>query len=70
MHSDETVGHGEKITLGQMRASGVRDVPVYCTDYHCSHWIKISGDEWPDHARVSDLEPALHLHSLRQGRGG
>ena len=21
---------------------------MYCSDYHCSHWIAISGDPWPD----------------------
>ncbi len=37
----------QKITLGEMRASGVRDLLVYCTDHHCSHWIKVSADQWP-----------------------
>jgi hypothetical protein len=26
----------EKITLAEMRASGVRGLLVYCSDYHCS----------------------------------
>ena len=30
---------------------------VYCADYRCSHSIEISGDRWPDEARLSDLEP-------------
>ena len=29
---------------------------VYCADYRCSHSIAISGDAWPDDARLSDIE--------------
>jgi hypothetical protein len=46
----------EKITLGEMRSSGVRGVLVYCSDYKCSHWTKLSADRWPDRVRLSDLE--------------
>jgi hypothetical protein len=45
-----------KITFGEMRASGARDVLVYCRDHHCSHHIRISADVWPDHLRLSDIE--------------
>jgi hypothetical protein len=38
-----------------MRASGVRGLLIYCSDYHCSHWIAISGDRWPDDVRLSAL---------------
>jgi len=48
---------GEKITLGEMRASGVRDLLVYCSDYQRGHLAKISSDRWPDNIRLSDLEP-------------
>jgi hypothetical protein len=47
----------QKITLAEMRASGVRGLLIYCSDYHCSHWTAISGDRWPDEIRLSDLEP-------------
>jgi hypothetical protein len=30
---------------------------IYCSDYHCSHHTTISGDQWPDDVRLSDLEP-------------
>jgi hypothetical protein len=40
-----------------MRAAGIRGILVYCADYHCSHATAISADQWPDHARLSDLEP-------------
>ena len=29
-----------KITIGELRASGVRDVLIYCRDYRCSHHIE------------------------------
>ena len=46
----------QKITLGEMRASGVRGVLIYCADYKCGHWIKINADQWPDDVRLSDLD--------------
>ena len=51
-----TPDHPQKITFGEMRASGVHDVLVYCRDHHCSHHIRISTDFWPDHLRLSDIE--------------
>ena len=47
----------QKITFGEMRAGGVRGLLIYCSDYHCSHWTAISGDRWPNGARLSDIEP-------------
>lgn len=47
----------QKITFGEMRASGVRDVLIYCRAYKCSHSTEISADRWPDHVRLSDVEP-------------
>jgi hypothetical protein len=47
-----------KITFGDVRASCVRDVLVYyCRNHKCSHHITISADRWPDHVRLSDIEP-------------
>jgi hypothetical protein len=46
----------QKITLGEMRSSGVRGLLIYCADYHCSHWISMIADQWPDDVRLSDLE--------------
>jgi hypothetical protein len=39
-----------------MREMSVRGVLIYCADYHCSHSIAISGDQWPDDVRLSDIE--------------
>jgi hypothetical protein len=47
----------QKITFAEMRASGVRGVLVYCSDYRCSHSIAMPADWWPDDARLSDIEP-------------
>jgi hypothetical protein len=52
----------QKITLGEMRSSGVRGLLVYCADYKCSHSIKLEGavvDRWADGVRISDIEPRL-----------
>ena len=46
----------QKITLGAMRASGVRGLLIYCSDYKCAHWT-VSADPWPDEVRLSDIEP-------------
>src|SRR6266581_3555858 len=40
-----------------MRSSGVRGVLVYCSDFRCSHSVAIDSNRWPDHVRLSDLEP-------------
>jgi hypothetical protein len=47
----------QKITLGEMRVSGVRGLLVHCADYHCAHAVRIGADRWPDNVRLSDLEP-------------
>jgi hypothetical protein len=47
----------QKITLGEMRNSGLRRLLVYCGDYKCAHSTKISAERWADHVRLSDLEP-------------
>src|SRR4051812_11231913 len=47
----------QKITLGEMRASGVRGLLIYCADYHCSHSTAICAERWADDVRLSDLEP-------------
>jgi hypothetical protein len=46
-----------KITLGEMRHSGVHGLLIYCSDYRCSHHLAISAERWPDDVRLSDLEP-------------
>jgi hypothetical protein len=45
-----------KITFGEMRASGIRDLRIYCADHRCSHSIQMSADRWPDDLRISDIE--------------
>ena len=60
VNNTEAIGtRQEKITLGEMRAMGVRGLLVYCADYKCAHLARITGDRWPDHIRVSDLEESF-----------
>jgi hypothetical protein len=43
-----------KITFGEMRASGIDRLLVYCADFRCSHSIQMSADRWPDHVRLHE----------------
>jgi hypothetical protein len=49
----------QKITLGDIRSTGVREVPIYCRHHRCSHHVDISADRWPDRVRLSDIEPGF-----------
>ena len=53
----------QKITLREMRASGPTRLLVYCADYKCAHSVEISGARWPDHVRLSVLEPLFVCQS-------
>ena len=46
----------QKITFGEMRASGVSRVIVHCGDYKCGHSVTMYPALWPDNVRLSDLE--------------
>jgi len=56
-----------KITLGTMRASGTRNVIVFCADYRCSHSTQISADRWPDDAAVRS-RAAVPVSGVRPAR--
>src|SRR5258707_4724927 len=60
----------QKITLGEMRAAGVRDILVYCADYRCAHAVRISADRWPDPVRLSDLRLPGVRPTRQSGRIG
>ena len=62
------VGHGQKITFGEMRAAGATAIIVYCSDFKCSHSTVISAEQWPDDVRLSDIEP--HFVCLVCGQKG
>jgi hypothetical protein len=49
----------EKVSAMASAESGVRGLLIYCADYHCSHYITAGADHWPNHIRLSDLEPRL-----------
>jgi hypothetical protein len=46
----------EKITIGEMRSSGITGVMIYCADRKCAHVVTASVEEWPDDVRLSDVE--------------
>ena len=48
-----------KITFGEMRSSGVRDVLIYCRDHRCSHHVETNADGWADDVRLieDDVRP-------------
>jgi hypothetical protein len=56
-------------TFAEMRSSGIRSLLIYCADYHCSHWVEVRADQWPDDVRLSDLEPRFVCTACGQ-RGG
>ena len=55
----QLVTRQKKITLGEMRAMGVRGLLVYCADYKCAHMARITGDRWP----IISVCPILKSHS-------
>jgi hypothetical protein len=63
------VTYPQKNTFGEMRASGTRDVLIYCRDYRCGHHIEINADCWADDVRLSDIEPKFFCTKCCQ-RGG
>ena len=58
-----TTDYPQKITFRELRASGVRNVLVYCRDHHCSHHVEINADRWPDDVRLSEIEPLFTCKS-------
>jgi hypothetical protein len=45
------------MTLGNMRANGVRSLDVSCS--LCHHRAILSADRWPDHAPVPSFAPRM-----------
>ncbi|MEI9922595.1 MAG: hypothetical protein WDN50_02510 [Bradyrhizobium sp.] len=58
-----------KITFGEMRESGVRDVLIYCRDHRCSHHVETNADGSDGRASFRH-RAAFYLHRLRQARRG
>jgi hypothetical protein len=58
----------QKITLGQMRQSGLPWLQVCCGDHKCAHSVVIDADCWPESLRLSDLE-ALFVCTVCGHRG-
>jgi hypothetical protein len=54
------------LTRQQKITFGGRGVLVYCSDYRCSHSTAINADRWPDHVRLSDIEPRFTCQACGQ----
>src|ERR1700675_1932974 len=48
---------GDPMTLGNMRANGVRSLDVSC--WQCHHRTILSADPWPDHVPVPSFGPRM-----------
>jgi hypothetical protein len=48
---------GDLMTLGNMRANGVRSLDVSC--WQCHHRAILSADPWPDFAPVPSFGPRM-----------
>jgi hypothetical protein len=49
---------GPPVTLGDMRAQGVRKLLIYCSrGLYCHHSATVDADRWPDDTAVGDLCP-------------
>ena len=46
----------QKITFGEMRASGASRIIVHCGDYKCGHSVTMYPALWDVSLRLSDLE--------------
>ncbi|WOH47447.1 hypothetical protein [Bradyrhizobium sp. sBnM-33] len=55
----------QKITLGEMRESGLTRLIVYCGDCRCAHSVLIDAGRWGDDVRLSDLEPKFTRQACR-----
>ena len=69
----------QKITFGEMRASGVRDVLIYCRDHRCSHpqhvplrtaEVFLWANERPDPADPSLIQIKCTLKYVRSLQDG
>lgn len=58
----------QRMTFGEMRASGVRDVLIYCRDHRCAHHVETNADGWAYDVRLSDIEP--NFTCTRYGKNG
>jgi hypothetical protein len=56
---------GPPMTLGNMRANGVRSLDVSC--WQCHHRTILSADPWPDHLPVPTFG---HRLARQEWRGG
>jgi hypothetical protein len=56
----------EPMTLGHMRANGVRSLDVSC--WICHHRTIMSAEPWPDHVPVPTFGPRMVCTKVRHHR--
>jgi hypothetical protein len=49
--------HGPPMTLGNMRANGVRSIAIYC--WTCHHDAVMNADRWPDDLPMTLFDPRM-----------
>jgi hypothetical protein len=49
----------QKIAFRELREMGVDAVLVYCREPRCTHSTTLDAAQWPDHVRLSDIEPSF-----------
>ena len=57
------VTYPQKITFGEMRESGVRDVLIFCRDHRCSHNVEVNADGWADDVAYPTSSRGLSAHT-------
>lgn len=60
----------QKITLGEMRAMGVRGLLIYCADYRCGHSVTIDSEAADNGYAVPLREWTVFLCGRREGQRG
>ena len=61
----------QKITFGEMRESGVRDVLIYCRDHRCGHHIEINANMLTAGPTTCDCRTSSRSSSAKcRQRGG
>jgi hypothetical protein len=55
--------HGPPMTLGNMRANGIRCLSVYCSC--CHHQVTFNVDHMPDAVEVPSIGPRMVCNAVR-----
>jgi hypothetical protein len=62
----QTIHARQKMTLGNMRANGVRSLIAWCSDVNCRHEAVINIDSLADDVAVPSLGPRMRCQCCGQ----